>query len=101
MIVLAVLASMRQVLLKYLDHNKVVKIPDDKKESDISYLSNHFRKLVAITFQRFHSDWGVFLDLEDSDETVDDRETLKVIVTTILTTPSTSDCSNKVGFVFV
>ena len=96
---------MRQVLLKYLDHNKIVKIPDDKQGTDIAYLTNQFRKLFAyenhvvvnVTFQRFHPDWGVFLDVDESDQSVNDREQLKVIVTPVLTTPAASEISPKIG----
>ena len=95
---------MKQVLLTYLDHNKVVKIPDEAHETDVVYLKNQFRKLFAyenhvvvnIALQRFDSDWNAFIDMDD-DEAVCDRDTLKVIVTPMLSTPSASESSERVS----
>ena len=94
---------MKRVLLTYLDHNKVVAIPDNNETTDILYLKSQFRKLFAyekhvvvnIAMQRFDSGWKAYIDLED-DAVVDNRETLKVIVTLMLSTPCASETSEKV-----
>ena len=51
-----------------------------------------FEKHVAIdvTFQRFDSEWEEYVDLDD-DETVSNKEKLKVVVTSKLETPATTD----------
>ena len=91
--------KMKCVLLTHLDHNKVVKIPEEKDETDIAYLKSQFRRLfsyenhvvIDLTFQRYDPDWETYIDLDD-DEVVENKEKLKVIVT-----PTSGGTSEKVS----
>ena len=91
------LVKMKVVLLSYLDRNKLVKVPEDKSESDVEYLKIEFRKEFAcenhvsifIVLQRFDQEWGEYIDL-DKDDIVENKMKLKVVIHPLLTTPATS-----------
>lgn len=84
----------RRVLLSHLDRNKPVILPGEP-EGDICFLTTKFlesfnyAKIVklTVTFQRFDSEWKEYIDL-DQDETINDKDKLKVVVC-----PSLSDSS--------
>ena len=88
---------MKVVLLSYLDRNKLVKVPEDKSESDVEYLKREFRKEFAcenqvsifIVLQRFDQEWGEYIDL-DKDDIVENKMKLKVVIHPLLNTPATS-----------
>uniref|UniRef100_A0A1X7T5M6 PB1 domain-containing protein n=1 Tax=Amphimedon queenslandica TaxID=400682 RepID=A0A1X7T5M6_AMPQE len=94
------MAQEKVVLLSYMDRNRLVKIPEEKEGSDLSFLEKDFRKEfsyqgnihIKITFQRFNEDWKEYIDL-DNDEHVFSMEKLKVIVSPILKTPATTNNS--------
>ena len=70
----------------------------DSAESDLKFLTEEFRREfkfdsnidLVVTFQRFDSEWGEYIDLE-ADCSVCHKDKLKVIVTPLLVTPATSD----------
>lgn len=81
---------MKSVLVSFLERNKVIKCPADSEEGDVSFLKREFRKqfsfekhvAIDVTFQRFDSEWEEYVDLDD--ETVSNKEKLKVVVTSKL-----------------
>ena len=89
--------QVKVVLLSYLDRNKLVKVPEDKSESDVEYLKREFRKEFAcenqvsifVVLQRFDQEWGEYIDL-DKDDIVENKMKLKVVIHPLLTTPATS-----------
>ena len=70
---------MKTVLLSYCERNKLVRIPNDKPESDLVYLQNEFKKLfsykgnvsLTISFQRYHKEWDTTLELDEEDTIMD------------------------------
>ena len=85
--------KLKTVMVSYLERNKLLKIPDSA-ESDLKFLTEVFRREfkfdLVVTFQRFDSEWGEYIDLE-VDSSVCHKDKLKVIVTPLLVTPATSD----------
>ena len=79
---------MKTVLLSYLERNRVVKIPNGEKSSDLAFLEKEFRKLflyednisISVSFHRFSADWEDYVELE-GDESINDKDKLKVVVT--------------------
>ena len=76
---------MKAVLLSYFERKKVVKIPNDKEESDISYLEKAFKELFCyegdlstISLQKFNEEWQTDLDLDEGDVIID-KDVLKVV----------------------
>ena len=92
--------STKTVLLSHSERNKIVKIPLDKEVSDIEYLEKEFRKFfsyegnvsIAVSFHKFSLEWEDYIEL-DRDESVNDKEKLKVVVTPQLVTPAASSKS--------
>lgn len=92
--------AVRTVLVSYLDHKKIVKLPPQGRHTasvnDFSYLSKEFIRefsfesnvKLKITFQRFNKEWEEDIDLEESDE-IFDKDKLKAIVTPLLYSNST------------
>ena len=96
----------KAVLVSYLERQKVLKI-DAHKISDVKFLALEFRKQFAfnsnvnlVTFQRFDSEWGEYVELESDDE-IEHKDKLKAVVTPFLVTPAESRSgersSEKVG----
>jgi hypothetical protein len=101
----------KSVLVNYLERNKIFTIPALTNLSDIAFLETQFRKEfmfqrnvnIGITFQRYDSDWGEYIDAEQ-DCQLNHKEKLKVVVTPLLSdfsqtatcTPSISDLSDEV-----
>lgn len=89
---------MKSILVSFLERNKVIRCPADSEEGDVSFLKREFRKQLSfekhvaidVTFQRFDSEWEEYVDLDD-DETVSNKEKLKVVVTSKLETPAATD----------
>ena len=89
---------MKSVLVSFLDHSKVIKIPCESEEGDIPLLKREFRKefgfeehvAVDVAFQRYDNYWNEFVDLND-DEKVGNKEKLKVVVTSTLHSPAETD----------
>ena len=87
----------KSVLVTYLERHKVLKVPNSTESSDMKFLQDEFKKefkfdsnvRLDITFQRFDSDWGEYVDL-DEDSTLVHKDKLKAVVTPLLTTPSAS-----------
>ena len=85
------------VLLSYLERNKVIKVPIQKQESDLQYLRKEFIKSfsfektvgISFSFQKFDSEWGEFVEI-DEDAELADKEKIKVVVIATLGTPGTS-----------
>ena len=83
--------AVRTVLVCYLEHKKVIRLPPQSAVQDLTYLSNEFLKAFSfdsnvnlkVTFQRYNEDWGEDVDLDESDE-IFDKDKLKVIVTPLL-----------------
>ena len=94
---------MKTVLLSYCERNKLVRIPNDKPESDLVYLQNEFKKLfsykgnvsLTISFQRYHKEWDTTLELDEED-TIMDKDTLKVVVMPCIVTPDPSTSTYEV-----
>lgn len=89
---------MKTVLLSYGERNKPFTIPNKKEGSDLEYLEKEFRKFfqyegnvsITITFHKYHrSPWDDWVEMS-SDEEVNDKDKLKVVVTPRLVTPSSS-----------
>ena len=93
------LGGRKDVLVSYLESNKVISIPVVKKETDIDYLSGEFKKKFAfgenvnllLTFQKFDHEWSEYVDL-DKDGVLCHKDKLKAIVTPVLAdeTPAAS-----------
>ena len=58
----------------------------------------HSNVSLNVTFQRFDSDWGEYVDL-DEDCTLVHKDKLKAVVSPLLTTPSTDSCEVIMGVV--
>ena len=64
----------KSVLVSYGERNKVVSIPQSTGKSDLEFLSKEFKTVFSfgdnvnllLTFQKFDSEWGEYLDLEDN-----------------------------------
>ena len=90
----------RTVLVSYLESNKVLKIPSGTAD-DIEYLKEVFFREFSvkpdlrscIIFQKYNSDWSVYIDFE-SDAHLQDKDRLKAVVTSDPTTDSTGDQAN-------
>ena len=74
----------KQVLVTYLERKKVLKIPLEKQESDIIFLTKEFRKEFKLecgefdmSFQLFSAIFGEYVELEDE---ILDKDKLKAIV---------------------
>ena len=91
---------MKTVLVSYCpvtnsERNKIIQIPEECREGDITYLKRKCREFFAfgnnvsleMIFQRFDSDWECYIDLEE-DSVVFHKEKLKLVVT-----PSLNDCT--------
>ena len=56
----------KEVLVSYLERNKVVSIPVSESADELSYLKKEFNNIVSfgsnvnllVTFQKFDKDWG-------------------------------------------
>ena len=91
----------KSILVTYLERNKVLKIPsldaNITKVSDIILLMDDFKKefkfdcnvRLEITFQKFDSEWGEYVDLDEG-STLEHKDKLNAVVTPMLTTPSSS-----------
>ena len=77
----------KTVLVSYLERNKVIRIPESKKENDIDYLAKEFKKVFAfdrnvnilLTFQKFDQDWNEYIDLDD-DSVLCNKDKIKAVV---------------------
>ena len=77
----------KTVLVSYLERNKVIRIPESKKENDIDYLAKEFKKAFAfgrnvnilLTFQKFDQDWNEYIDLDD-DSVLCNKDNIKAVV---------------------
>ena len=86
----------KAILVTYLERNKVLKISESNETGDVEFLEEEFRKefkivsnvSVNVTFQRYDSDWGEYVDL-DEDSKLAHKDKLKAIVSPSLTAPST------------
>lgn len=87
----------KQVLISYLDSNKVVRIPQSISGDQLPYLTQQFKKAflfgenvkLLVTFQKYNADWGEYIDLE-TPVVVEHKEKLKAIITPLLTDNSIS-----------
>ena len=94
---------MRSVLVSYLDRRKIIKIPDNKKESDLQYLSSEVLRAfnfvssvqLNVTFQKYSEEWGE-VDLDEIDG-IADRDKLKVVITPMLESLPSSAASSSVN----
>lgn len=75
---------MKQVMLSFSGRNKIVKLPDT--EQDVLYLKRQFKQLfnfldknIVVTLQRFDPDWDSYIDLDDEEAIIDNKETIKVV----------------------
>lgn len=92
---------MKSVLVSFLERNKVIKCPADSEEGDVSFLKREFRKqfsfekhvAIDVTFQRFDSEWEEYVDLDD--ETVSNKEKLKVVITSKLAATDDMVCTEQ------
>ena len=79
------------VLVSYGERNKIISIPESKRESDLKYLSHKFKNVFSfgenvnllITFQKFDRDWCEYLDLEENC-CLSNKDKIKAVVTPIL-----------------
>ena len=84
----------RRILLCHRERNKVVVVPVDKTESDLSYLRKEFMKAfnyannisIDVTFQKYDPDREYYVDLSD-DCILGAKEKLKAVVTPRTVTP--------------
>ena len=82
----------KSVLVSYGERNKVVSIPQSTGKSDLEFLSKEFKTVFSfgdnvnllLTFQKFDSEWGEYLDLENN-STLFHKDKVNAIVTPILT----------------
>ena len=82
----------------------MVKIPDEKNESDLQFLESQFRTLFAyhsnvsitITFHKFNVEWEDYIELTD-DDAIENKDKLKVVVTPRIVTPGTASQSDVVS----
>ena len=77
---------MKTVLLSYSERNKLVKIPEDKGESDLAYLQRKFKELYSVegtttrvSFQRYNEEWKTLLEV-DEDDAIMNKDTFKVVI---------------------
>ena len=95
---------MKTVLLSYLERNKVFQIPDEKNDTDLTFLEKGFRKTfsyasnvsLTVTFQRYDEAWGEYIELSE-DDIIRNKDKLKVVVTPCMITPDTSFRSDDVS----
>ena len=88
------MAYERRVLLCHRERNKVVVVPVDKTESDLSYLRKEFMKAfnyannisIDVTFQKYDPDREHYVDLSN-DCILGAKEKLKAVVTPRTVTP--------------
>ena len=84
-------------MLSYLDRNKLVKIPENFQGNELAYLEEEFRKnfsyqgnvSICISFHKFDTEWDDFIEVE-RDTAINNKDKLKVIVTSQLVTPAHS-----------
>ena len=82
----------KSVLVTYQERNKVLKVPE---EGDLKVLEGEFRKVfkiesdarLVVTFQRYDTDWGEYVDLEE-ECTLQHKDKIKAVVNSVVT-PST------------
>ena len=92
----------KEVLVSYLERNKVVSIPVSESADELSYLKE-FNNIFSfgsnvnllVTFQKFDKDWGEYIDLE-TPAVLSDKDKLKAVVTPLLvdSTPVQSSLSS-------
>ena len=93
----------KEVLVSYLERNKVVSIPVSESADELSYLKKEFNNIFSfgsnvnllVTFQKFDKDWGEYIDLE-TPAVLSDKDKLKAVVTPLLvdSTPVQSSLSS-------
>ena len=93
----------KEVLVSYLERNKVVSIPVSESADELSYLKKEFNNIFSfgsnvnllVTFQKFNKDWGEYIDLE-TPAVLSDKDKLKAVVTPLLvdSTPVQSSLSS-------
>ena len=87
----------KNVLLSYLERNKVFKVPYNKEGTDLDYTKGEFIKCflfernvgLCLSFQRWDDDWEEFIEIDDSD-VITDKMKIKVVVMPIMNTPVSS-----------
>ena len=92
----------KEVLVLYLERNKVVSIPVSESADELSYLKE-FNNIFSfgsnvnllVTFQKFDKDWGEYINLEIP-AVLSDKDKLKAVVTPLLvdSTPVQSSLSS-------
>lgn len=81
----------KQVLISYLDRNKIIKIPSSAESDELSYLNKEFKAAfsfganvnIQVTFQKFDKEWGEFIDLE-TPIALNHKDKLKAVVMPLL-----------------
>ena len=99
----AMATAKKEVLVSYLERNKVVSIPVSESADELSYLKKEFNNIFSfgsnvnllVTFQKFDKDWGEYIDLE-TPAVLSDKDKLKAVVTPLLvdSTPVQSSLSS-------
>ena len=92
----------KSILVSYLERNKILKIPDST-DGDVTFLEREFKKEfkfgsnvnLLVTFQRYDSEWGEYVDLDD-EYSLGNKEKLKAVVTPVVVTPPASDVIDQV-----
>ena len=85
----------KSVLVSYGDRKKVLKIKVDSQLTDLEFVTKEFKKEfsfdsnvnIVLTFQRFDSEWGEYIDLEP-EATLNHKDKLTAVVTPTLVTPT-------------
>ena len=74
----------KSVLVTYRERNKVLKVPE---EGDLKVLVIESDARLVVTFQRYDTDWGEYVDLEE-ECTLQHKDKIKAVVNSVVT-PST------------
>ena len=85
---LVLIMSYERLLLSHRKRNKVVVVPVDKTESDLSYRRKEFMKAfnyanntsIDVTFQKYDPNWENYVDLSN-DRILGAKEKLKAVIT--------------------
>lgn len=96
----------KQVLVSYLERNKIIRIPTSLECDELSHLTTEFKAAfsfggnvnIQVTFQKFDNDWGEFIDLE-TPLTLQHKDKLKAVIILILidNTPVSSTPAGSVA----
>ena len=84
-------------LLSYLERNKIVKIPQEKEQTDLLFICQEFTNSLSfernvglcLSFQRYDDEWEAIVEIDEGEEI--NTEKIRAVVMPILTTPADSN----------